>query len=210
MKAIIIAVATVLVFAAVAPAAEPIALPAPQMEGGMPLMEALKARSSNRDFGDKEISDQVLSNLLWAAAGINRPESGRRTAPSAQNWQEVSVYVLQKRGAYLYDAKTNALQPVAEGDLTPLAGTQPFVAASPLNLIFIADFTKIRRGSEQDKMLYAGVDTGFISQNVYLFCASEGLNTVVRASVDKEKLGPALGLRPEQKIILAQSIGYPK
>jgi len=210
MKAMLVAVAAVLAFAAVAPAAEPIALPAPQMEGGMPLMQALKARESNREFSNKEIPDQVLSNLLWAAAGINRPESGKRTVPSAVNWQEVSVYVIQARGAYLYDAKANALQPVAEGDLRALAGTQPFVAGAPLNLIFIADLAKIPRGSNEDKIQYACMDTGFISQNVYLFCASEGLNTVVRASVNKEKLGAAISLRPEQKIILAQTVGYPK
>jgi SagB-type dehydrogenase family enzyme len=210
MKTLLLAVAAVLLFAAVAPAAEPIALPAPQMQGGMPLMEALKARQSDRVYSDKEIPDQVLSNLLWAAAGINRPESGKRTAPSAVNWQEVSVYVIQARGACLYDAKSNTLQPVAEGDLRALAGTQPFVAGAPLNLVYIADMAKIPRGSEEQKMQYACMDTGYISQNVYLFCASEGLNTVVRASVDKAKLGAALSLRPEQQIILAQTVGYPK
>jgi len=210
MKTMLVAVAAVLLCAAAIQAAEPIALPSPQMEGGMPLMQALKARSSSRDYSNKEIPDQVLSNLLWAAAGINRPESGKRTAPSAVDWQEVSVYVIQARGAFLYDAKANTLQPVAEGDIRALAGTQPFVAGSPLNVIFIADLAKIPRGSNEQKMQYASMDTGFISQNVYLFCASEGLNTVVRASIDKAKLGAALNLRPEQQIILAQTVGYPK
>lgn len=210
MKRILITAGILLIAATFAQAAEPITLPAPLMEGGMPLMQALKARSSSREFSDKEIPDQVLSNLLWAAAGINRPESGKRTAPSAVNWQEVSVYVVQARGAFLYDAATSTLQPVAEGDLRALAGTQPFVASAPLNLVFIADLAKIPRGSAEDKARYAAMDTGFISQNVYLFCASGGLNTVVRASVDKEKLGAAFNLRPEQQIVLAQTVGYPK
>ncbi len=188
---------------------KPLQLPKPQMEGGMPLMTALKERKSSREFSQRKLPDQVLSDLLWASFGINRPD-GRRTAPSAMNRQEIDVYVVLAEGAYLYDAKEHALRPVASGDFRVQAGTQPYVKDAPANLVFVADIAKMGGGNEQDKLLYAGADTGFISQNAYLYCASQGLATVVRASVDKPALGKNLGLRPEQKIILAQTVGYPK
>ncbi len=188
---------------------KPIQLPQPQMEGGMPLMTALKERKSSREFGRQKLPDQVLSNLLWASFGISRPD-GKRTAPSAMNRQEIDVYVVLTDGAYLYDAKDHILKPVAAGDFRAQAGTQAYVKDAPANLVFVADFAKMGGGNEQDKLLYAGADTGFISQNAYLYCASQGLATVVRASVDKPLLGKTLGLRPEQRIILAQTIGYPK
>ncbi|MBP1601386.1 MAG: McbC-like oxidoreductase for polypeptide thioester cyclization [Acidobacteria bacterium] len=132
------------------------------------------------------------------------------TAPSAMNRQEIDVYVVTAKAAWLYDAKGEMLKPVAAGDLRALAGTQEWVKEAPLNLVYIADTAKMGGGDEESKALYSGADTGFISQNVYLYCASEGLATVVRASVDKPALSKALGLRPEQKIILAQTVGYPK
>jgi nitroreductase len=186
---------------AVAGAAE---LPAPVTTGGKPLMEALKARQSSREFAAKKLPEQTVSNLLWAAWGVNRPEKGGRTAPSAMNRQEVDVYVVTAEGAYLYEAKRHALVQVAEGDLGGLAGTQAFVKDAPLNLVMVADTVK------SGDMVYAGISAGAISQNVYLYCASEGLATVVRASVDKEALGKALKLRPGQKIVVAQTVGYSK
>jgi len=188
---------------------QPVQLPKPQTEGGKPLMEVLKERKSTREFGSRELPDQTLSNLLWAAFGINRPD-GRRTAPSAMNRQEIDVYVITVKAAWLYDAKGQLLKPVAAGDLRALAGTQEWVKDAPLNLVYVADTAKMGGGDEESRALYSGADTGFISQNVYLYCASEGLATVVRASVDKPALSKALGLRPEQKIILAQTVGYPK
>src|SRR5512135_2789746 len=188
---------------------QPVQLPKPQTDGGRPLMEVLKERKSTREFSSRELPDQILSNLLWAAFGINRPD-GRRTAPSAMNRQEIDVYVITAKAAWLYDAKAELLKPVAAGDLRALAGTQEWVKEAPLNLVFIADTARMGGGDEESKVLYSGADTGFISQNVYLYCASEGLVTVVRASVDKPALSKALGLRPEQKIILAQTVGYPK
>jgi SagB-type dehydrogenase family enzyme len=189
--------------------AKPIALPAPQTSGGKPLMQALKERKSVRDFGPDQISRQTLANLLWAAWGVNR-EDGRRTAPSASNRQEIEVYVVMADGAYVYDAKANALKPVAPGDLRKLAGTQEFVATVPLNLVYVADTAKMTGGDEAGKLNWAYADTGFIAQNVYLFCASEALGAVVRASIDRAALSKALNLRPEQRITLAQTVGYPK
>jgi SagB-type dehydrogenase family enzyme len=193
------------------PAAAPatIQLPPPQTEGGMPLMQALKERHSSRQFTPKSLSGEVLSNLLWAAFGINRPD-GKRTAPSAMNMQEIDIYLAMEKGLYLYDPKANALVPVLAQDIRAKTGGQPFVAEAPLNLVYVADRAKMTRGSEEDKVFYSAADTGFIAQNVYLFCASEGLNTVVRGYVDKNSLAEAMKLRPDQKIILAQTVGYPK
>jgi nitroreductase len=188
----------------------PIKLPAPKMEGGMPLMQALKARQTGRDFESTPLPTQVLSNLLWAADGINRPDLGKRTAPSAVNWQEIDIYVALPEGCYLYDAKANELKPVLAQDIRAKTGFQPFVGVAALNLIYVADTSRMGKGSEADKKFYAACDTGFISQNVYLFCASEGLSTVVRGAVDKEALAKTLSLKPEQMITLAQTVGYPK
>jgi nitroreductase len=187
---------------------KPVALPTPQTTGGKPLMETLKERKSAREFGPEQISRQMLSNLLWAAWGINRPD-GRRTAPSASNHQEIDIYVITAEGAYVYDAKGNALNPVVRTDLRKLAGTQAYPAEAPVNLIYVADTAK-EGGDEANRLAMAHADTGFIAQNVYLFCASEGLGTVVRASVNRTDLGKALSLRAEQRITLAQSVGYAK
>ena len=197
---------------------EPIKLPPPQMMGGRPLMEVLKDRKTSRDFKPDKLPPQVLSNLLWAAFGINRPGSGLRTAPSAMNWQEIDLYVAMAEGIYLYDAKANVLQPVLAKDVRGETGRsliQPFVKEAPLNLVYIADFSRVSvMGkifvSEEDKLVYASAAAGFIGQNVYLFCASEGLATVIRGLIDKEALGKDLKLGPKQKIILAQTVGYPK
>ena len=166
---------------------KPVALPTPQTTGGKPLMEALNERKSAREFGPEQISRQMLSNLLWAAWGINRAD-GRRTAPSASNRQEIDVYVITAEGTYVYDAKANALKPVAQTDLRKLAGTQAYVADAPVNLIYVADTAKLG-GDEAAKLAMANANTGFIAQNVYLFCASEGLGTVVRASVNRADSG---------------------
>ena len=187
---------------------KPVALPTPQTSGGKPLMQVLKERKSGRDFGPEPLSRQTISNLLWAAWGVNR-EDGRRTAPSASNRQEIDVYAVMADGAYLYDAQANALKPVALADLRKFAGTQAYVAGAPLNLIYVADTAKLG-GDDAARLATANADTGFIAQNVYLFCASEGLGTVVRASVNRDDLGKALNLRAGQRITLAQSVGYAK
>jgi nitroreductase len=186
----------------------PIQLPGPQMEGGKPVMQALKDRMSQRTFGEEKLPLQTLSNLLWAAFGINRPD-GRRTAPSARNWQEIDIYVATPDGLFLWDARKNLLNPVVGKDVRGLTGTQPFVKEAAVNLVYVADYSKVT-GDGADKDIWVGADAGCISENVYLYCASEGLATVVRAYVDRETLGKEMKLKPEQKIMFAQSVGYPK
>jgi SagB-type dehydrogenase family enzyme len=185
-------------------------LPAPQMTGGKPLLDCLRARQSARDFGAEKLSAQVLSNLLWAADGINRPDSGKRTAPSAVNWQDIDVYAATADGLFLYLPKEHALQKVLAEDVRAATGSQDFVKVAPLNLVYVSDYTKLQRGTDEDKRFYSGAHTGFISQNVYLYCASEGLITVVRGLVDREAAAKVMKLRPEQHITLAQTVGYPK
>ena len=188
----------------------PVQLPPPQKEIGKQLMQALALRHSSREFDTKPLPLQDLSNLLWAADGINRTESGKRTAPSAINWQETDVYVILKEGAFIYDAKSGALNPVTGGDVRSAAGTQDFVKDAPLNLVYVVDEAKMTKASDEDKKLYGAADVGFIAENVYLYCASEGLAVVVRGSVDRPKLAATLKLRPNQKIVLTQTVGFPK
>jgi SagB-type dehydrogenase family enzyme len=188
----------------------PVPLPQPQTSGGRPLMQVLKDRHSSRDFSSQKLPPQVLSNLLWAAFGVNRPDSGKRTAPSAMNWQEIDVYVATQDGLYLYDAKANALNPVLAQDVRGATGQQPFVKEAPVTLVYVSDLAKARRAGGEEQILFTAADTGFIAQNVYLFCASEGLAVVVRGSVDRVALAKLIKLRPDQKIILAQTVGYPK
>ncbi|UCC13059.1 MAG: SagB/ThcOx family dehydrogenase [candidate division WOR-3 bacterium] len=184
-------------------------LPAPENTGGRPLMEVLNERRSTRSFREDTLSDQVLSNLLWAAFGVNRSESGKRTAPSARNWQEIDIYVCLERGCYFYDAAEHVLVPILAEDIRSCTGSQSFVAKVPVNLVYIADFSRMHGAAEDQKTFYSAADAGFISQNVYLFCASEGLATVVRGLVDRDMLAEKLALKTDQKIILAQSVGYP-
>ena len=184
-------------------------LPPPQIEGGKPLMQALKERHSTREFSPEVLSPQVLSNLLWAAAGVNRPATGQRTVPSARDWREIDVYVARADGMYRYDAKANALQPVVARDLRALTGVQDFVAMAPVNLVYVADFDRMEGAAAEQKEFYAAADAGFIAQNVYLFCASANLATVVRGSINRDTLAKAMGLAPHQRIVLAQTVGYP-
>jgi SagB-type dehydrogenase family enzyme len=194
---------------AVAQELKPVPLPPPQTSGGRPLMQVLKDRHSTREFSSQKLRPQVLSNLLWAAFGVNRPD-GKRTAPSAMDWQEVDIYVATQDGLYVYDAKGNALKPVLAQDVRGATGQQPFVKEAPVNLVYVADLAKTGKGAVVERMLLTAADTGVIAQNVYLFCASEGLATVVRASIDSEALANLIKLRPDQKIMLAQTVGYPK
>ena len=182
----------------------------PQMDGGRPLMRVLKDRVSSRNFSPEKLPMQALSNILWAAFGINRPASGGRTAPSASNSQEMDIYVATADGLFLYDAKAHLLKPVLPDDIRALTGRQSFVKEAPVNLIYVSDLSKMLRASPGDRDFYAAAHSGFISQNVYLFCASEGLATVVRESIDRPALARAMRLRPDQKITLAQTVGYPK
>ena len=188
---------------------KPLKLPSPETEGGRPLMQVLKDRKSTREFGPQKLSAQTLSNLLWAAFGINRPD-GHRTAPSAMNWQEVSLYVATAEGVYVYDAQAHALNPVVAGDLRAATGTQAYVKDAAVNLVYVSDLSKTSRVTAAEAEKYTAADVGFIAQNVYLYCASEGLAVVVRGSIDRAALAKTLNLQPHQQIILAQSVGYPK
>ncbi len=189
---------------------KPIQLLPPGTTGGMPLMQALKERRSSREFSPRELPLQVLSDLLWAANGMNRPETGHRTAPTAMNMQEIDIYLAKPDGLYLFDAKNNMLQPVLGEDIRALTGQQGFVKDVPVNLIYVADLSKVRRLSGPDIDFYTAMDAGFIGQNVYLYCASVGLVTVVRGAIDRPALTQAMNLRENQKVLLAQSVGYPR
>jgi nitroreductase len=188
---------------------ELIKLPAPKMEGGMPLMQALKERQSGREFSSEKLPMETLSNLMWAAWGINRPD-GHRTAPSARNMQEIDVYVAMSDGLFLYEPKQHQLQRILAEDIRAATGTNPYVKDAAVNLVYVADPA---RGNLKDPIaieFYTGADTAFLAQNVYLFCASEKLEVVVRGSIDRPALAKIMKLRPDQKITLAQSVGYPK
>lgn len=188
---------------------EPVLLPKPQTDIGRPLMQVLKDRSTTRDFSPERLPAQLLSNLLWAAFGVNRPDSGKRTAPSAMNWQEIDVYVATANGLYVYDANRNQLSPILRDDVRAQTGTQSFVKDAPVNLVYVASLGKTR-GNAVERDMYVAADAGFIAQNVYLFCASERLATVVRGSVDRPTLAKIMRLSPDQRIILVQTVGYPK
>ena len=180
--------------------AQDINLPSPNRTGGKPLMDALNERQSNREFSDKELSMQTLSDLLWAAWGFNRDD--KRTAPSSADRQELDLYVALNTGIYFYDAKNQKLIMKTLGNHQAKTGTQAFVGNSPLNIIFVANLDK---ASSRDAAL---IDCGFISQNIYLFCASESLNTVVRGLFDRNELHKLLGLSENQEALLTQSVGY--
>jgi SagB-type dehydrogenase family enzyme len=188
---------------------QPIQLPKPQTEGGRPLMQLLRDRKSVREFSAEKLPLPVLSNLLWAAFGVSQSD-GRRTAPSARNWQKTGIYVASEDGLYLYDAKGHILLPILKDDIRAMTGTQPYVKDAPINLVYVADYAKAGTSPMEQKDLWTACDSGFIAQNVYLYCTSEGLSTVVRGLVDKPALAKVMKLRPDQKIILAQSVGYPK
>lgn len=193
--------------------AQDITLPAPARTGGKPLMEALNDRASSREFSEQDLSQQQLSNLLWAAWGINREADGKRTAPSSSNRQEMDVYVTLKSGLYLYDAKANALKQIHNRDIRVFTGAQDFVAKAAVNLVYVADLTKrgLKDGQQitDTDLLSSWANTGLMAQNVYLFCASEELSCVIRAMIPRDKLAPEMGLKPLQAIILAQTVGFP-
>lgn len=182
--------------------AQDIQLSAPDKKGGKPLMQALSERKSAREFQEKELPDEVLSNLLWAANGFNRED--KRTAPTANNRQELELYLVMKSGIYFYNAREHRLALVKKGDYRKSAGTQTYVANAPVNILFVSDSGKASGKN------YAYTDCGFVSQNIYLFCASEGLATVVRGSYDKKVLEELLQLPANQEVLLTQTVGYLK
>ncbi|HYM33068.1 MAG TPA: nitroreductase family protein [Candidatus Cybelea sp.] len=194
---------------AVAETLAPRALPPPRSEGGKPLVAALKLRRSIREYSDRALPSQVLSDLLWAAFGINRP-SGDRTAPYWRHVMVMDIYLAMADGVWLYEPKAHTLLPHLPRDIRAATGLQDFVATAPLNLVYVAHGERMTDVAAEDRRLYASVDAGFIGQNVYLYCASEGLATVFRGAVDYPKLTKALQLPEQQFVTFAQTVGYPR
>jgi len=189
-----------------------IQLPAPDRKGGVPLMKALNDRQTSREFSEKELSLQDLSDFCWAAWGFNRDD--KRTAPSSQNKQEMDLYVVMAKGAYLYNAKDNQLIIINNNDIRASCGKQDFVAKAPVNFIYVANLEKrdVKAGTEitAEHLIESKTNSGFMAQNVYLVAASKGLNCVVRGWIDADECAKALVLKPMQKVILGQTLGYKK
>ncbi len=182
----------------------------PRHEGGLPLMEALWRRQSQREFSTKPLGEQDLSDLLWATAGINRPELGGRTAPSAMNAQEVQLHVALPKGLYRYDPEAHALQLTVASDVRRVTGYQDFVDLAALDLIYVADHGRMKLVPAAQREAYAYAAAGAMAQNAYLYCASTGLATVVRAWFDRHALSQAMGLDTDQQLLLAQTVGIVK
>ncbi|MBL6750247.1 MAG: nitroreductase family protein [Nevskia sp.] len=185
-----------------------VALPAPRMDGGMPLMAALAARHSTREFSPREIPQQVLGDLLWAACGVNRLRTGGRTAPSARNWREIDIYAASAAGLHRYVPEAHRLQLVARTDLRAASGMQEFAGTAPLDLVYVADLARVDAADPVERRFYCAADAAFIAQNVYLFCASAGLACVVRGALNRSGLAQAMHLGKRQRVILAHTVGY--
>lgn len=190
-------------------AARTVQLPPPRATGGKPLTDALKLRRSIREYSEKQLDQQLLSDLLWSAFGINRP-TGDRTAPYWRHIMVIDVYAVMANGTWFYDPKPHALVLHLPDDLRARTGMQDFVAGAPLNLVYVAHGERMQDVSAEEQVLYASVDASFIGQNVYLFCASEGLATVFRGAVDKAALAIAMHLDRDQFVTFAQTVGYPR
>jgi nitroreductase len=182
-------------------------LPVPRKTGGMPLFSALGQRHSTREYSDRPIARQLLSDLLWAAFGINRP-SGDRTAPYWRHVMVIDLYLALTDGVWIYEPKAHSLLLHLGEDIRGHTGQQEFVATAPLDLIYVAHGERMTDISAEERRLYACVDSAFIGQNVYLFCTSEGLATVFRGAVDYAKLARILRLRDQQFVTFAQTVGY--
>jgi len=190
----------------VAAAQEVRPLPKPDKKAKMTLFQALDRRESVREYSDREIPERTLSNLLWAACGINRPGQGRITAPSAINAQDITVYVCRQDGAWKYDAAAHALTKVSDKDLRKqVAGFQDFAATAPVSLVLVSDISKVRNHSELGAM-----DAGYVSENICLACTALGLATVPRATMDKAELAKELKLGDSEVLMLNNPVGYKK
>jgi hypothetical protein len=194
--------------ASTAPAST-IDLPAPTLSAHATLRHALETRHSERAFLPDALSLQVLGSLLWAACGVNRAAIGGRTAPTACDWREIDVHVVLPEGAWRYDPDGHRLVRTCTDDLRALTGMQGYAATAPVDLVYVADESRMEGADPAQRTLLAAVDAGLVAQNVSLYCAAEGLGTVVRALVDRRPLAAALGLGPDQRITIAQSVGWP-
>lgn len=184
-------------------------LPPARTAGGKPLIEALQLRRSTREYSNRPIEAQVLSDLLWSAYGINRP-TGDRTAPYWRHVMVIDVFAVMTSGTWLYDPKAHTLVLHLQDDLRAQTGLQDFVGEAPLNLVYVAHGERMHDISAEDRRLYASADACFIGQNVYLFCASEGLATVFRGAVNYKALASAMHLDTDQFVTFAQTVGYPR
>jgi SagB-type dehydrogenase family enzyme len=191
---------------------EVIKLDPPDLNKGISIMQALKKRKTIREISDKKLTMQQLSELLWAADGINR-DNGKRTSPAAMAIYSVDIYVVLPEGVYLYDVAKHQLNPVAKGDFRKLAGTQDFVYIAPVNLVYVLNlkgWEKARRPVPAEKRdRWVLFEVGFLAQNVGLYCASEGLGNTIRGMIDEKKFSKVIKVRP-QDVVLAHTIGYPK
>jgi SagB-type dehydrogenase family enzyme len=190
--------------------AESIPLPRPNMLGGIPLMEALAKRRSSREFLRDPLPQRVLSDLLWAAFGVNRAEGNGRTAPTARDAQEIDIYAALPGGLYIYDPFAHKLSLVAAVDARRVTGYQDFVDEAPLDLVYVADHWHLSAAPAEERFAHSAVAVGAIAQNVYLYCASAGLATVVRGWLDRAALSKALRLSEHEHIVVAQTVGYPR
>ncbi len=194
-----------------AQSAKTIILNPPDTNRGMPVMKALAHRASATKYDTTALKWQDISDLLWAANGVNRPASGKRTAPSAINAQDIDVYVFLRTGAYLYDAAKHTLILVAEGDhRNACAGKQELDGTPPLFCVLVSDISKFSRGNDSTRLVWAAEDAGIVSQNISVFCASVGLSTRVRATMDQKKLREVLKLKNSQYLILNNPVSYIK
>ncbi|MDR1332575.1 MAG: SagB/ThcOx family dehydrogenase [Tannerella sp.] len=186
-----------------------IKLKSPGKSRGSAVMKALSDRHSDRVYDTKDISLQDLSDLLWAANGVNRSDGGR-TAPSAMNRQEIDVYVVRGDGTYLYDAAAGTLNPLSKGDYRKaVAGGQDFAATAPVCLVLVANLEKLGDPASEHTRLIAAMDAGIVCQNINVFCSAAGLSTVPRATMDRDELVKVLKLTDKQYLMLNNPVGYP-
>lgn len=186
-----------------------IKLPRPDTSRGLPVMEALQHRHSEREFADRMLTEADLSDLLWAANGVNRPD-GRRTAATALNKGDVDVYVITAEGAYFYNPSEHQLEQVAKGDHRELIrGGQEDFPLPPVTVVMATTPTRFGVGDNEQARLMGAVDVGIVSQNIALFCAGTGLVTVPRASMNSNAISTLLGLNDETIVLLNNPVGYP-
>jgi SagB-type dehydrogenase family enzyme len=190
------------------------ALPEPQKDLPFPLMQALENRRTKRKWTEAAVSEQDLSNLLWAACGITvratRTGKQKRTAPSAANCQEIRIFVALPEGLYEYDETNHTLVPRMNKDIRDKIGTQKMMKSAPVGIVFVSDYSRMKTYLSKDdarKWFVSGTDAGFISQNIYLYCAAANLSTAVLGLVDREGLGRILGLSPHEKVVYTQVVG---
>jgi SagB-type dehydrogenase family enzyme len=195
------------------PVGEPIKLNPPEPDKGVSLMQALKQRKSSRSYSDKKLTQQQLSDMLWAADGVNRPDK-KRTSPAAMGIYNTDIYVVLAEGIYSYAPVKQELEPVVKGDFRKATGMQDFVGSAAVNLVYVynpkdSKNPRVRQISPEKRMVWIDIEVGCMVQNVYLYCASEGLASVVRGMIDQKKFGEIIKVKPEQ-VIIAQTVGVPK